>query len=153
MLLTYLCVWVVVLLKHTFQGHFLFGIRQHNLFKYFDVLKLIHDSWHTINRPNTIVWKTSPHTMIFAPPCFTVFTVHCGLNSGPSRLTYWIFTLISPQNVTPFLFGPIDVFHGKFEQILHMPFFQQWCFWGASADSLASIKRHLTVTTVTGNCR
>lgn len=33
------------------------------------------------------------------------------------------FTLISPQNVTPFLFGPIDVFLDKFEMILHMPFF------------------------------
>ncbi len=44
---------VVVLLKHPFQGHFLFGIRQHNLFKYFNVLKLIHDPWNAINRPNT----------------------------------------------------------------------------------------------------
>ncbi len=43
---------VVVLLKHPFPGHFLFGIRQHNLFKYFNVLKLIHDPWNAINRPN-----------------------------------------------------------------------------------------------------
>ncbi len=43
---------VVVLLKHPFQWHFLFGIRQHNLFKYFNVLKLIHDPWNAINRPN-----------------------------------------------------------------------------------------------------
>ncbi len=51
---------VVVLLKHPFPGHFLFGIRQHNLFKYFNVLKLIHDLWNAINRPNT-VWETSPY--------------------------------------------------------------------------------------------
>ncbi len=44
---------VVVLLKHPFQGHFLFGIRQHNLFNYFNILKLIHDPWNAINRPNT----------------------------------------------------------------------------------------------------
>ncbi len=52
---------VIVLLKHPFQGHFLFSIRQHDLFKYLNVLKLIHDPWNAINRPNTVVWETSPY--------------------------------------------------------------------------------------------
>ena len=51
----------VVLLKHPFQGHFLFSIRQHDLFKYFDVSKLIHDPWYAINRPDTIVREKSPY--------------------------------------------------------------------------------------------
>ncbi len=52
---------VIVLLKHPFQGHFLFSISQHDLFKYFKVLKLIHDSCNVIKRPNTVVWETSPY--------------------------------------------------------------------------------------------
>ena len=42
---------VIVSLKHPFPGHFLFSIRQHDLFKYFDVFTLIH----VINRPDTRV--------------------------------------------------------------------------------------------------
>ncbi|XP_061571342.1 rho GTPase-activating protein 20-like [Cololabis saira] len=34
--------------------HFLFSIRQHDLFQYFDVSKLIHDPWYAINRPDTM---------------------------------------------------------------------------------------------------
>ena len=45
---------VIVLLKHPFQVHVLFSIRQHDLFKYFDMCKLIHDPWYAaiINRPS-----------------------------------------------------------------------------------------------------
>ncbi len=68
-----LCVFgIVVLLKHPFQGHFFFSIRQHKLFKYFNVLKLIHDPWNAINRPTTW-YEKPPHIMMLAPPCFTVF--------------------------------------------------------------------------------
>ena len=34
---------VVVSLKHPFQGHFFFGVRQHDLFNHSDVFKLIPD--------------------------------------------------------------------------------------------------------------
>ena len=65
---------VLVLLKHPFQGHFLFSIRQHDLFKYSDVLKLIHDLWYVISGP-TPQYNKHPHIMMLAPPCFTVFSV------------------------------------------------------------------------------
>lgn len=45
--------------KHTFQEHFLFSIGKNNLFKYLNVFELIHDTWLTINRPNTTVGETS----------------------------------------------------------------------------------------------
>ena len=71
---------VIVLMKHPFQGHFIISIMQLDRFKYFDISKLIHDPWYAKNRPSTIVGETS-HIMILAPPCFTVFSVYCGLNS------------------------------------------------------------------------
>ncbi|KAF3701031.1 hypothetical protein EXN66_Car016719 [Channa argus] len=111
---------VIVLFKQPFQGHVLFSIRHHDLFNYLDICKLIHDPWYAINTPNTIVGETCSYHD--APPCFTVFTVYCGLNSefgghltnclalGPKKNN---FTLISPQNVPPFLFSPVDVFFGR----------------------------------------
>ncbi len=44
----------------------------HNLFKYLNVLKLIHDPWNAINRPTTW-YEKPPHIMMLVPPCFTVF--------------------------------------------------------------------------------
>lgn len=60
MLLTYWCVWVVVLLKYPFQGHFLFDVRRPDLM-YFDVSKLIFDPFSVID---VVVMR--------APPGFTV---------------------------------------------------------------------------------
>ena len=57
MLLAYSCVWGRCLVETPISGAF----RQHNLFKYFDVFKLIRDPWYTINRPNNEVWRTSPY--------------------------------------------------------------------------------------------
>ena len=52
---------------------YLSSIKQHDLFKYFYVLKLIHYPWYAINS----------HSMRNIPilGCFTVFTVNCGFNS------------------------------------------------------------------------
>ena len=101
---------VVVLLRHPFQGHFHLSIRQHS-----------PTPWYEKH-----------------PPYFCTTMLHClhsvlwlefsprGLSdvlSMTTRPKKKIFTIISPQNVTPFLFGPIDVFLGKFWPILHMPFF------------------------------
>ena len=102
---------VVVLLKHTFQGWKLSSIRQHDLFKCL-TCKRIHESLYVINRLNTIEsWETSPN--------HDASCLHWGLNSeflgsshklsaafGPKRTN---FTLISPQNVPPFLLRPVDV--------------------------------------------
>lgn len=46
--------WVDLLLKHEFQGHLLFGMRQHDLFRYSEIFRLIHDPW-CVNWPDTIV--------------------------------------------------------------------------------------------------
>ncbi len=51
--------------------------RIHYLFEYVNVLKLIHDPWNAIHRPNTY-YEKHPHIMMLAPPCFTVYY---GLNS------------------------------------------------------------------------
>ena len=110
---------VVVLLKYPFQGHFLFGIWQH-LFKHFDVFKLIHDPWYMINRPNTVVWKTSLYHD-FLRHHASLSSVYCGLDSvlggHLSTTTRLKKNNFSPLNVTAFLFGPIDVFLGKFYPI------------------------------------
>lgn len=66
---------VGVLVKHTFPEHFLSSIRQHDLFRYCDICKLIHDPWYVRNRPNTTVWQTAPHH----DACTTMFQ---GLQSG-----------------------------------------------------------------------
>lgn len=113
---------VIVLLKQPFQGHVLFSIGQHDLFKYFNICKLIHDPWYAINRPNTIVGETCPYhdactTMLHCLHCvlwleFRVWGSSHKLSValGPKKNN---FTLISPQNVPPFLFRPVDVFFGK----------------------------------------
>ena len=54
------CCLLVCFLEHPFPGHFLFSIKQHDLFKYPDVFKLIHVHWYVINRSRTRVWETSP---------------------------------------------------------------------------------------------
>lgn len=40
--------------------HFLLVRRQHDLVRYFDICKLIHDPLYAVNRPDTIVRKTAP---------------------------------------------------------------------------------------------
>lgn len=50
---------VGVLLKHPFHWHFLFSIRQHDLFKYSDRSKLILYPWYAINRPDSILRRNS----------------------------------------------------------------------------------------------
>lgn len=112
---------LIVLLKHPFQGHVLFSIRQHDLFKYFDTCKLIHDPWYAINRPNTIVGETCIswclHHHLHCLHCvlwleFRVWGSSYELSAalGPKKNN---FTLISPQNVPLFLFRPVDVYFGK----------------------------------------
>lgn len=141
MLLMYLCVWK----QQPFEGNFLFGIGQHNLFKYFDVFKLIHNTWNTISSPNTVVWKTSPYQDFCTIMLHSLHSVlrlkfstrgSSDILSMTTRSEKNSFTLFSPQNVMSFLFGPIDKFLGKFELILHMPFCI-WCFTRASCWQLS----------------
>ena len=61
MLVAYSRVWGSLSCWNPFQGHFLFSTQQHNLFKYFNLFKQIHDPWDTINKCNTVEWKTSPY--------------------------------------------------------------------------------------------
>jgi len=126
---------VVVLLRNTFQGHFLFGIRQHDLFKYFDVFKLIHDPWYAINRPDTIVWETSPyhdacatmlhclHSVLWLE--FSVWGSSDKLSAAP-RPKKNNLAFISPENVAPFLFRPVNVFFGKFLPFSQMCIRRTW---------------------------
>ena len=51
--------WVVFLLKKPMSRAF--PLLQRDLLKYFDVSKLIHDPWCVINRPDSIIWETSPY--------------------------------------------------------------------------------------------
>lgn len=62
----------------------------HNLFKYFDVF----NGSMTPGRWQIGPKKKKPHTMPFVPPCLTVFTEYCGLNSVPGgHLTYCCWPL------------------------------------------------------------
>ena len=112
---------VTVLLKHPFQGHVLFSIRQHDVFKYFDICKLIHDPWYAINRPNTILGETCPYhdactTMLHCLHCVLWLEFRVWGSShkrstalGPKKNNF----TPSLQIVPPFLFRPVDVFFGK----------------------------------------
>ena len=105
---------VIHLLKQPFQGHFLFGIRQHNLFKNFDVCATMLHCLISVMWPEFSTRGSSD------------------LLSKTTRPEKNNYTLISPQNVTTFVFGPIKGFLGKFLPFLHMLFFQQRCFTGGS---------------------
>lgn len=59
----------------------------------------------------------------------------------------------SPQNVAPFLFRPLSVFFGKFSALQHVLFSTVGLCEGFLADSLASRRRLLVVTVLTGNFR
>lgn len=50
---------VGVLLKHPFQWHCLFSIRQHDLFKYSDRSKLFLYPWYAIIRPDSMIRRNS----------------------------------------------------------------------------------------------
>ena len=96
-----------------------------NLFKYFDALKLIHDPWYRINRPNTVVWKTSPYHDFCAIMLHCIYTVlwlqfrtwgsseALSMTARPEKNN---FTLTTPQNVRLFLFGPTMCSLAKFNR-------------------------------------
>ncbi len=104
------------------KGHFLFGMRQYKL-KYFNVLQLIHVPWNAINRPNInirnipISWCLHHHAS--RSSLCTVAWIQClwvvGQTVCLSVLTKKEEScFISPQNIAPFLFSPVNVFFGKF---------------------------------------
>ncbi len=149
---------VVVLLEHPFPGHFLFGIRQNNLFKYLNVLKLIHDPWNAINTPN-VVWETSP----YHDACATM--LHC-LNS-----VLWLEFSVwgSSDKLSAALRPKKNNLASSVHKILrHFSLDQSMCslancnlfiffnngtLRGLLAYSLASHRRLLIVTVLTGNFR
>lgn len=112
---------VIIVVRNPCQRYFLFGMRQYDLFKYSDILKLIHDLWYAINNPDIIVWETCTHHDAL---------VNCGLNSvfqnkmsvAPKPKTNHL-AFISPQNVPPFHFKQVSVFPAKFN-LVHNETFQ-----------------------------
>lgn len=73
-----LCLFgVTILLKLSFQEHVLFSIRQHGF-------KLIHDSWWTMNRLNTIVGGNRPTSWCL---------LHHRPSLSPLRTAAWILSL------------------------------------------------------------
>lgn len=102
--------------------------------------------------------------MMLSSPCFTVFTVYCGLNSvfggcltnclRPSGPKESNLTFISPQNVSPFLVRPVNMFFGKLYplslQSFFFFFFNSGTLWGPLAVRLVSHKPLLIVTVLTG---
>lgn len=95
----------------------------------FDICKLNHERLYAKTRPETTIRETSPWHDAWAImlqssectaawiQCFRVVWQSAAL--GPKNN---IFTFISPKNVTLFLFGPVDVFFGKFYPLQHVFF-------------------------------
>ena len=151
------CVFgVVVLLKHPFQGHFLIGIWQHNLFKYFEVFKLIHDPWSTINRPNTVVWKTSPYHDSLSSQCTMAWIQYLGViwHTGKDNKTRKELFCSHQSMLRYFSMGQSMCSMANFHWFCTCCFFNNGAIRRLLANSLAWIKRLLTVTvtvTVAGN--
>ena len=128
---------VIVWLKHPFQGHVLFSKSQYDLCKYFDICKLIHDPWYyclyCVRWLEFRVWGSS-HKVSAA--------------LGPKENN---FILISPQNVPPFLFGPIDEFFVT--SSAHAFFLTEGLCRRILVNRLASHRHFLTVTVLKGNSR
>ena len=72
---------VLVLLKHPFQGHFLFGIRQHKLLDQFEYIKIL---WYIQTDPWSLVYakEAQHHSMKKKSPH------HASLSSSTLRLEF-----------------------------------------------------------------
>ena len=109
---------------------------------------LMYSNWFMVDSiwkiGPTLQYEKHPHTMIFVPPCFTVY---CGLNSVPGgRLMYCRRPLDLKRTILlssfhrmlrHFSLGQSIGSMAKFEPILHMPFFNNGALWGLLPDSLA----------------
>lgn len=120
---------VVVLLKHPFQEHFLFGARQRDPFKYFDVCKLIHvivcdkQARHRSETTISMRRRWNHHASVFRVlwPEFSVWASSDKLSAGLGPKKHNL-TFIKTQNVPPFLYKSADLFFGKYF-LLHHVFF------------------------------
>lgn len=97
---------VVVLFKHPVQEHFIFGISQQDPVVYFDVRKLTHVLLYVINRP--ISQSLTHHASVFTVHGPVFDNLSTGLFSKKNNLHF-----MRTQNVSPFLFRPVDVFFGR----------------------------------------
>ncbi|KAL7868976.1 hypothetical protein AOLI_G00129640 [Acnodon oligacanthus] len=100
-------------------------------------------------------YEKYPQTIIVAPPCFTVFTVHCGLNSVfRGRLTNCLWPL-DPVRTILLSFVHRMLRHFSLGQSLcslaNCNLFSSDALRGFLANSLASCRRLLIVTVLTGN--
>ncbi|MEQ2203459.1 hypothetical protein XENOCAPTIV_030440 [Xenoophorus captivus] len=57
----------------------------------------------------SLMYQKHPHSMILEPPCLSVLWLQFSVWQSSAKLSRSNFAFISPYNVAPFLFRPVDV--------------------------------------------